>query len=158
MSGPVVVDTNLLVLLVVGSAGKNYISRHKRLKGVFTAEDYELLALLIAQFSDLVLLPHIVAEVSNLARHIDFPARRYVQHALRRLVSTATELPLPSILGVERAEFHQLGLTDSVILHLCSMSIAGASPTLLTVDTHLADHAHSLGYSVIDYKQEYQTG
>jgi hypothetical protein len=31
MKGVVVVDTNLLVLLVVGSASRSYISKHKRL-------------------------------------------------------------------------------------------------------------------------------
>jgi hypothetical protein len=38
------------------------------------------------------------------------------------------------------------------------MDIDGVGPTLVTVDTGLADRAHSLGYSVIDYKREYQTG
>jgi hypothetical protein len=96
--------------------------------------------------------------VSSLARQINDPARKKVQRALRTLITTATELPIQSVFGAERDEFDQLGLTDAVILHLCNMSINGISPTLITVDADLANSAHSLGYSVIDYKQEYQTG
>jgi hypothetical protein len=71
---------------------------------------------------------------------------------------TATELPIHSAAGAQRDEFGELGLTDAVILHLCDMTINGIAPTLITVDTDLADSAHSQGYSVIDFKQEYRTG
>ena len=106
----------------------------------------------------MVLLPHILAEVSNLARQIDNPARAKIQKTLRTLVETSTELPIQSIYGVQRREFDELGLTDAMILHLCSLSGNGISPTLITVDTTLADSANSLGYSVIDYKEEYLSG
>lgn len=155
MTGVVVVDANILVLLVVGSASKEYIAKHKRLRA-YTVEDFELLGLIIADFSDIVLLPHILAEASSLARNIDNPARAKIQNALRTLIATATELPVPSVSGAERDEFDELGLTDSVILHLCNLTVDGVSPTLLTADTDLANSAHSLGYSVIDYKQEFQ--
>jgi len=156
MSGVVVVDTNLLVLLVVGSASRDYIGKHRRLTD-YTVDDFDLLGLIIAEFSEIILLPHILAEVSSLARKIDNPARGRIQDALRTLIYTATELPIQSIFGVQRDEFDELGLTDTVILHLCSMSINGINPTLLTTDTDLANSAHSLGYSIIDYKQEYQS-
>src|SRR6516162_6325676 len=154
MTGVVFVDANLLVLLIVGSASKDYIARHKRLQE-FTMDDFDLLNVLIAQFSDLVVLPHVLAEASNLARQISGRARADVQHALKSLLESVTELPIPSILGSRRPEFTQLGLTDSVILHLCSMSIDDISPTLITADSNLADAANSMGYSVIDYRREY---
>lgn len=155
MSGAVVVDANLTVLLVVGSADRGLISRHQRLQG-YTSDDFELLGLLIAQFSDIVLLPHVLTEVSNLARQIDGPARGRVKAALRELIMTAVELPIPSAFGALSSEFEELGLTDAVLLHLCAMSIDGINPTLITVDADLANSAHSLGYSVIDYRQECQ--
>ena len=92
MTGVVVVDANLLVLLVVGSASKKYIAKHRRLRD-YTVEDFELLGLIIGDFSDIVLLPHILAEVSSLARKIDNPARAKIQNALRTLIATTTELP-----------------------------------------------------------------
>jgi hypothetical protein len=157
MTGVVVVDANLLVLLVVGSASRDYIAKHKRLQD-YTIYDFELLGLIIADFSDIVLLPHILVEVSSLARKIDNPARTEIQNALRTLITTATELPVQSIHGAQRDEFFELGLTDAVILHLCDLSINGIRPTLVTVDTDLANRASSLGYSVIDYKEQYQSG
>jgi hypothetical protein len=120
--------------------------------------DFDLLGLILAEFSDIVLLPPILAEVSSLVRNIDNPARAQIQNALRTLITTATELPIQSACGAQQDEFQRLGLTDAMILHLCGMSIDGIRPTLVTVDTDLANTAHSLGYSVIDYKQAYQTG
>jgi hypothetical protein len=157
MRGVVVVDANLMVLLVVGSASRDYKAKHKRLHG-YTVEDFELLGLLIADSSDIVLLPHVLVEVSSLARQIDNPARARIQTVMRTLIATATELPIPSASGAQRDEFNELGLTDAVILHLCSLSLNGIRPTLVTTDTDLADSALSLGYSVIDYKREYQEG
>jgi len=157
MTGVVVVDANLLVLLVVGSASRDYITKHKRLQD-YIVFDFELLGLIIAEFSEIILLPHVLVEASSLARQIDNPARAAIQNSLRTLITSASELPVQSIHGVRREEFIELGLTDAVILHLCSMSIEGICPTLVTVDTDLANIAHSLGYSVIDYKQAYQTG
>jgi hypothetical protein len=158
MTGVVVIDTNLLVLLVVGSASRNYIDKHKRLAGDYSTDDFDLLSELIGRFSDIVLLPHVLAETSTLARQITNPARSKIQGALRTLVATTIELPLQSINGVHRGEFDELGLTDAMILHLCSLSGSGISPTLITTDAALANSASSLGYSVIDYKREYQNG
>ena len=155
MAGVVVVDANLLTLLVVGTASEEYVSKHKRLQD-YSTDDFKLLGLIIAEFSDLVLVPHVMAEVSSLARQIENPARRRIQSTLRTLIETTWEVPVQSASGAARDEFSELGLTDAVILHLCGMSLNGISPTLLTADADLADSAHSLGYGVIDYKQEYQ--
>ncbi len=100
-------------------------------------------------------MDRLLAEVSNIARQIDFPARRQIQAALGTLVSTCAEIPIQSINGTQREEFYRLGLTDGVIFHFCTMELNGISPTLLTSDTELANIAHSLGYSVIDYRSEF---
>jgi hypothetical protein len=157
MTGVVVVDANLTVLLVVGSASRSFISKHKRLQG-YTTDDFELLGWLIAQFSDIVLLPHVLAEVSNLVRQIHNPARAIIQRSLKNLILSATEIPIQSASGILRDEFEDIGLTDAIILHMCSLSHDELTPTLITSDSTLADIAHSLGYSVIDYKNEYQAG
>ncbi len=98
-----------------------------------------------------------VAEVSALARQIDGPAFGQVQDAFRKLIETCPELPVASIVGIHRDEFESYGVTDSVLLHLCTMQIDAARPTLLTADTALANIALSLGYSVIDYRREFQS-
>jgi hypothetical protein len=156
MRGAVVVDTNLLLLLVVGASSKAFIAMHRRLNG-YTAADFELLTLLISEFSEIVLLPHIVAETSNFVRNIGNPARSKVQLTLKTLILTTIELPIASAFGALRYEFLELGITDAVILHLCGMDLDGIRPTLITVDSSLADNASALGYQVIDYKSEYMS-
>ncbi len=144
----------VVVYRVVGSASRKYIHQHKRL-GEYSTYDFDLLGLILSDFSEIVLLPHILAEVSNIARQIDFPARGQIQAALRTLVTTCVEFPIQSVNGVLRDEFGRLGLTDAVILHFCTMDVNGMNPALLTSDTELANLAHSWGYSVIDYRSEF---
>jgi hypothetical protein len=156
MTGVIVIDTNLLVLLVVGSASESYISMHKRLQHHYTIDDFRLLGLIISQFSDIILVPHILAEASNLLRHIDKPARTHVQRKFRTIIETVIELPVASAYGASREEFEELGITDAMILHLCEMQINGISTTLITADSILANRAYSLGHSVIDYRREFQ--
>jgi hypothetical protein len=154
MIGSVVIDTNLLVLLVVGSASEKYISQHKRLEE-FTIEHFDLLNFVIADFSEIVLLPHILAETSSLAAHIRSPAREKVMAVFRQLIETCPELPIPSIYGAQRGEFVGLGLTDAMMLHFCAMDMRGISPTLLTADSPLADKVSSMGGSVVDFRREF---
>lgn len=142
-------------MLIVGAASKDYIALHKRLSD-YDVYDFELLGLLIEQFSKIVLLPHMLAEVSSLARPIENPARRHVQSARRALVESAIEFPIQSLAGVSNAQYDTVGLTDAVILSFCTMSLNGIAPTLLTSDTNLANSASALGCSFIDYRQGYQ--
>ena len=79
MNNPVVLDTNLLMLLIVGATSRDYISIHKRLSSDFTETEYEILVDLIGVYSDIVLLPRIVAETSSLVRQVINPIRQRVQ-------------------------------------------------------------------------------
>jgi len=94
----------------------------------------------------ILLVPHVLTKVSSFSRHIKNPARREVQAKLRRLIQTTTEIPIESIYGAEREEFEELGLTDAVLLHFCTLESAGIRCTLLTADANLALRAESLGY------------
>jgi hypothetical protein len=153
MSGVVVIDTNLMVLLVVGTASRNYIAKHKRLKD-YTTYHFDCLCAAIGPYSEMVLLPHILTEVSNLTRQGAHGEVAFsVQAALRNFIETNFEFPIDSKRGVQRDEFYALGLTDAVILNFCAMNENGIYPTLLTVDEDLANRASSMGYSVKGYDQ-----
>jgi hypothetical protein len=152
MSGIVVVDTNLLLLLVVGLASRDYIPKHDRLRKDYTSDHYDLLELILAEYSEIVLLPHILAEVSSFTRQIKNPARNRIQRTFRTLIETTPELTrIPSLDGAIRDEFLALGLTDAMILHLCTLE--DLRPTLVTVDRNLLDAAHAQGYDYIDFTQ-----
>jgi hypothetical protein len=153
MNSPVIIDTNLLSLLVVGATSRKYISLHKRLERDFTVREYELLVEFISLFTDIILIPHIVAETSSLIRQIRAPMRTSIQETLRTLITTAIELSIPSAWGAQRDEYQELGITDAVILHFLSMS--GIEPTLMTIDRDLINSASSLGYRVIDCRREF---
>lgn len=117
-----------------------------------------LLIVVVAEFSDIVLVPNVLTEVSNLSGQISGAAKRQIAkrpiaEALRRLVESADELYVPSIAGVQREEFLDLGLTDSVLISLLALEMDDLSPTLLSVDQALCARALSHGHSVIDYGQ-----
>ena len=156
MNGTLIVDTNILVLLAVGGASKAYIADHKNTRDHFNIDDFDLITLIIAGFSEILLVPHIAAEASNLVRQIGDPKRKAIQTVLARWISLVLELPVASVIGCQREEYLNVGVTDAVILHLCRPAQIGISPTLLTIDSRLANHAGSLGYSVIDYRREFQ--
>ena len=139
MKGPVAVDANLPLLLIVGSASPAYIAQHKRLRDVYTEDDLSKLVELLGEFSDIVLL-----------RYIADPVRTAVLHQMRQLVRTGTEQFIPSATGVACVEFLALGLTDAVLLELSSVEVDDR-PTLMTVDLDLAIAAEMRGYRVMNF-------
>ena len=80
MNNSVVVDSNLLLLLIVGTASREYIAKHKKL-AEYSDGDLDLLTLLISQFSDILLVPHVLTEVSSFSRN---PRRKRVAHRRHR--------------------------------------------------------------------------
>ena len=63
------IDSNLLLLLVVGRSSRDIIAKHKRLRQ-FTARDYDILLDLLDGTAQVFVTPHTLAEASNLlAQH-----------------------------------------------------------------------------------------
>lgn len=62
----VLVDTNLLLLFFVGLYDQNWIEKFKRTQR-YTPDDFLLLRALIVRFSQIVVTPYILAELSNLS-------------------------------------------------------------------------------------------
>ena len=69
MSTNLVLDANLTLLFVVGTAKLGYIGQHKRLS-TYTTEDFELLRGFIAQARIVTVTPNTLTETSNLIPHI----------------------------------------------------------------------------------------
>ena len=153
MTGSVVVDANLLLLLVVGATDRGYIGVHKRLRDDYSDIHFELLQLLISQFSEMILVPNVLTEVSNFARQIKNPARSRIMATFKTLAETGLELPVASRVAVQSEGFAELGLTDAVLLQICALELPGASPTLLTADGRLAAYAGQLGLGAINFRE-----
>ncbi len=80
------IDTNLLLLLVVGMTNKKYISKHKRTK-MFTERCYDEFLELLENFDSLWITSHCLAETSNLLKHTG-------KHQAQELLSTLSGICL----------------------------------------------------------------
>lgn len=110
-----VIDTNLLVLLVVGSVRPDLIGKHRRTKG-YGMQDFALLRDLLGDEPTLSLLPNVVTETSNLVADYGEPDRSRLLGRLKSLVDANPESYVPSRLACSIAEFLRLGVTDAALL------------------------------------------
>ena len=143
---PLLIDTNLLVLFVVGTASKEYIAKHKKLTE-FTVEDYDLLVKLIARASEVLVTPNTLTETSNLAAYIGEPARSKVLDVLRTVSTGSQERYVPSSEAARRSEFIRLGLADAALLE----ATAAEKVTLLTADFNLYHAALTKGSQALNF-------
>lgn len=112
-----IIDTNLLLLLVIGSTADNLIAKHKRTRA-FTQGDLVLLERFMSGFREIVVTPGILAEVSNLSAQIGEPLRTSVMETVGCLVARVSENHVPGISVVDSRCFIRLGLVDASILEV----------------------------------------
>ena len=142
---PILLDTQLIVLLVVGLASKMIIRKHKNLTA-FSEDDYELLILLLGEDPELMLLPNTVSEASNLLRQHRNPERTAILSTFRRLIETHRERYVTSRRAASLPEYERLGVTDSAII-ACSSNRA----RLLTADLDLFLAAQGRGIDAVNF-------
>lgn len=142
---PLLIDTNLLILFVVGTASREYIEKHKKLSH-FIAKDYDTLVRIISNAPSVLVTPNTLTETSNLAACIGEPARGEVLETLRTIADTCSEVYIPSKLAASRKEFLRLGLTDSAVL--CAIS---GEVMLLTADLDLYLAAVAVGDAAVNF-------
>ncbi len=127
----VFIDSNLLVLLVVGSVGRDLITKHRRLQ-TYTADDYDILVELLTPFGQVFVTPNTLTEASNLlGLHAD-PERSRFFDMLRFFIQRSEEVVVASVDASSNDEFRRLGLTDAALLEVIT-----AEAPLLTVDFDL---------------------
>lgn len=119
----ILLDTNLLVLLVIGLTDRELILRHKRTR-TFEPADYDLLVEVLASFDTVVVTPHVLAEASNLLSQIGEPTLSVLRTTFAKLVEMQEEVYVAGKDGVRRPEFLRLGLTDTAILELADADLA----------------------------------
>ena len=139
MKPRVLIDTNLLMLLVVGYYDKDFVSEHKR-TNKFTADDFEVLEILI-EGANIVLTPNVLTEASNLLWQCSEPHKSLIRSKLAQIAHICDEQFIASSDAISCPEFMNLGLTDAGILELKKVS-----GLILTqdLDLHLAALARGL--------------
>ncbi len=145
----VLLDTNVLLLLLIGLTDRRLIARHKRTTQ-FRPLDFDLLVRFLGGFERRLVTPHILTEVSNLGGQIGNPDRSRFFRSLRSGIGAFEEIVTKSrsVSEVDEQLFCRLGLTDSVTL------LAAAHPCLvLTDDQALADELSARAVDVVGFVQ-----
>lgn len=141
----ILIDANLLVLFVVGSANRSLIRRHKR-TSAFVEKDYDLLCRFIEGFTEVLITPNIVTEASNLLGNAPERTRARLLDQLALLIGRAREQYVASSQACQQAEFTRLGLADSTILDR-----AGTVSCVLTDDLDLYLGLSRHGHRVVNF-------
>lgn len=148
------IDTNLLVLLVVGETDKALISKHRRTRA-YRAQDYELLVRLINESDHQVFVtPNTLTEASNLLAQDrrEEPDRSRIFGVLQALIERTEEEIVESKVATRNNNFKRLGLTDAALLEVVSAS----NPLITTdLDLYLAASAKESGaaYNFTHYRE-----
>ena len=125
------IDANLLVLLIVGRVGEQFIAKHGRLQQ-FVVEDYRILRNLLNIVDQVFVTPNTLTETSNLLAQHGEPERSRFFEQLRYTIEESREIQVVSEVASKNREFRRLGLTDAALLE-----VATVETPLLTVDLDL---------------------
>ena len=109
----ILIDTNLLILLLVGSYDEDKILSFKRTQN-YTIEDYEYLKVFLARFENHLYTPNILIVITNLTDSINTePQYLFFQH-IQRVLSVFKEDIVSSDEIMQLKSFLKFGLTDAV--------------------------------------------
>lgn len=146
---PVLVDSNLLLLFMVGSFDQELIVRFKR-TARYSVRHYELLVRILGYFSGVVATPHILTEVSNLANSLpEWMKLEWFAHFSAQIPNLEERFRDTESLRLESG-FLPFGLTDSALQHVASTTL------LLTDDRRLAGYLVSVGIAVLNFDDLFQ--
>jgi hypothetical protein len=154
-SAGLLLDTNMLILLVVGVYARAKISAHD-LTASYRPEDFDLLDSLMSGFSRFATTPNILTEASNLLgggkekRNGKEKKYRSELALLARLVDNPNfiEIYQPSqpIMTDQSPLFLKFGLSD-----MATCEVVKQDYTLLTADANLYYYLVSNGYSAVNF-------
>ena len=112
----VVVDTNLLLVFLIGAYDTAYLEHFKKTSS-YTAEDYELLRRIVKNFPNVVVTPNILTEVSNLT--LDYMTEghhsKYFPHLISYINGAAEQHTKMEVL-IKNGMLIKFGFTDTSIL------------------------------------------
>lgn len=146
------IDTNSLVLYILGSTNPNYLKsnrKHARISA-FDQRHYDLINGLIQTHDRLITSPNVWTEVDNLCTNYIHGDDKYTYiNIMKVIINQSVEKYIETKESIsDPTQFYHIGITDSIILKL-----AESCKTLITADSMLADFARSRSITVIDMKQ-----
>ena len=136
------VDTNLLVVLLIGTFDLRQL-RNCRATKAFEKPDFGLLQAFVRRFKKVVTTPHILAETSNLAGRLPEKLHRDFRRFFARvLIERLEEKSIPAAKLADDLAFIRVGITDA--------AIAALAPDEFLVLTDDLDLFHLLGERKVD--------
>jgi|SRR5271165_3379795 len=141
-----VLDSNLLLLLLLGSYDRNQITNNKRLKK-YSPEDFDLLGKVLKLFVRVVTTPNILTEVSNLSDAIPEPQRAVYFAKFAKALTLLDEQHVPSAIALA-SRWARFGLTDAAIAE-----IARSRYLVLTDDLRLAYALETDGIRTLNFNE-----
>ena len=139
------VDSNLLLLFLVGRIDRGRISAFKRTQA-YTLADFELVSRIYKFFPRCWTIPQILTEVSNLGGQLWGAGLQKFRSSLAELVKVIDERYISSRQITSHDSFARLGITDA---GLALLSTDG--PLLLTDDLPLYDFVARRRIDVINF-------
>lgn len=142
---PLRLDSNLLVLYLVGLVDQDLVQTYKRTSH-FLPGDFDLLAAIVEKSPKLVVTAGILAETSNLGDALK--GRRLVEfrQIMERFVGLATEEHIEAVEIVSEGSFVDLGFADTDIL-----SVSRSDCLVLTADLSLWGHLVGANARVMNF-------
>ena len=140
----ILIDTNLLILLLVGSYDENMISTFKRTI-VYTVEDYRYLKTFLTRFGKHFYTPNILTEITNLTDSINSEPNFYFFQHVKYMLSAFEEENVSSDEIMQLKSFLKFGLTDAVNCKLSDKYL------VLTDDLKLWSYLSSQGLPAINF-------
>ena len=140
----IVIDTNALIILILGQIDPKLIDSHKR-TSIYEERDYYDLLSVVVNFENLVVLPNVWTEIDNLLNGFTGNHKYYYIQSITSIIKKSSEKFISSINAVKSESFYSLGLTDSLLLEL-----AKECTLLITSDSSLSDQAKAKGIKVFD--------
>lgn len=144
----ILIDTNILILWVVGTVNRERISLFNRTK-TFTPNDYDILSQIIDYFSKIVTTPHILTEVNSLMNTLGEPERSNALKILAKAIKNSDKVHeeyRESFQIMQNEKFSKFGLTDCGILEICQ-----GRYLVLTDDFKLAGYLSSQNIDTINF-------
>ena len=139
-------DTNLLVLYLIGMYDPSRIVQNKR-TNTYTIEDFDLLRSFMSLFRQFITTPNILTEVSNLLEGVSYQYGPVLTE-LPKLIKNFIELQEPSysIMTVRNKVFIKFGLSDAV-----SCAIAEQNYLVLTDDLNLCYYLQNNQFDALNF-------
>jgi len=141
----VLVDTNILLLFLLGRVDRERIGQFKR-TAQFTPLDFDMLAQVLLKFQQVVTTPNVLTEVSNLGGQLTGRVRSEFMDVFASSIGSFVEQFVYSAAAAATNVFKKIGLTDACIGAACKDKYL-----VLTDDFALAQILAAEGIDVINF-------